>query len=70
MIPLLIVLLAVAIATSIAGPWRALKLGFCWLAAKSMAMADWCGLMEDAKRERERLFQQYHRKALEEVFEK
>lgn len=70
MIPLLIVLAAAVIATAIAGPWRAFKLGFCWLAAKSMSMADWCGLMEEAKWERQRRFRQYHRDARAEVFEK
>lgn len=51
------------------GPWRALKRFYCWRAAMNMAMADWCGLMEDARRERRRLFKRYHRAALDEVFE-
>lgn len=70
MIPLLVVLIAAAIATYLYGPWRLFKRLCATAAARCMAGAHWCGLQEDAQIARRGQYRRYRQAALAEVHER
>ncbi len=70
MIPLLIVIVVMGIATYLYGPWRLFKRICAVMAAVCMAGAHWCGLQEDAQIARRGQYKRYRREALAEVCEK